>query len=71
MEPDNTPPSQPNPPKRLIDRWAFKLAMGGIAMGIFAALGQGYVEIGFMIGFAIPFALIGGVVGIIIDIFKK
>ncbi len=40
-------------------------------MGIFAALGQGYVEIGFMIGFAIPFALIGGVVGIIIDIFKK
>jgi hypothetical protein len=71
MEPPNATPPPNNQPKRLTDRWAFRLAMAGIAMGIFTALGRGYPSIGFMIGFAIPFALILGVVGIIIDFFKK
>lgn len=71
MDTPNTTPPQQNPQKRLTGRWAFKLAMAGIAMGIFTALSRGYPDIGFMIGFAIPFALIFGFIGVIIDFFKK
>jgi hypothetical protein len=71
MEPQNSTPPRDHQPKRLTDRWAFKLAMAGIAMGIFTALGRGYPSIGFMIGFALPFALIFGFIGLIIDFFKK
>jgi len=66
-------PSTPEKPtkKNLTDRWAFKLAMVGIAMGIFTALNQGQTSVGFMIGFAIPFALLLGFVGMVVDFFRK
>lgn len=66
-------PSTPQKPskKNLTDRWAFKLAMAGIAMGIFTALNQGQTSVGFMIGFAIPFALLFGFVGMVVDFFRK
>lgn len=54
----------------LLDRWAFRLAMLGFAMGIFAALGQGYLNIAFMIGFGLPFAVILSLIGFVIDYFR-
>ena len=68
-QPSNSPEHPPK--KSLTDRWAFKLAMAGIAMGIFTSLNQGQTSIGFMIGFAIPFALIFGFIGLVVDFFKK
>ncbi len=59
-----------NKPVRLIDRWSFRLAMLGFAMGIFAALGQGYLNIAFMIGFGLPFAVILSLIGFVIDYFR-
>jgi hypothetical protein len=59
-----------NKKSKLTDRWAFRLAMLGFAMGIFAALGQGYLNIAFMIGFGLPFALILSLIGFVIDYFR-
>lgn len=58
-------------PLTLTDRWSFRLAMLGFAMGIFAALGQGYLNIAFMIGFGLPFALVLGLIGLVIDFFRN
>jgi hypothetical protein len=52
------------------DRWSVKLALLGVAMGVFTTLGMGYTNIGFMIGFAIPMSLILGCVGLVIDFFR-
>jgi len=57
-------------PLTLTDRWSFRLAMLGFAMGIFAALGQGYLNIAFMIGFGLPFAVILSLIGFVIDYFR-
>lgn len=56
--------------KQLLDRWSVKLALLGVALGIFATLGMGYTKIGFMIGFAIPMSIMLGVIGLIIDFFR-
>jgi len=56
--------------KPITDRWSVKLALLGVAMGIFTTLGMGYTNIGFMIGFAIPMSLILGCVGLVIDFFR-
>ncbi len=56
--------------KPLMDRWSVKLALLGVAMGVFTTLGMGYTNIGFMIGFAIPMSLILGCVGLVIDFFR-
>jgi hypothetical protein len=71
METNNSKPPPETLNKRLSNRWSFKLAMVGVAMGIFTALGQGYPNVGSMIGFAIPYALILGVVGMLIDFIKR
>ena len=55
----------------LLDRWAFRLAMLGFAMGIFVGFGQGTTDIAYMIGFGVPFALILSLIGLVIDFFKK
>jgi hypothetical protein len=58
----------------ILDKWSVRLALVGLALGIFASISQGYASpkyIGFMIGFGIPFALILGTVGLIIDLFKR
>ena len=69
MDPsDNENGQKMNP--TLLDRWAFRLAMLGFAMGIFAALGQGYLNIAFMIGFGLPFAVILSLIGFVIDYFR-
>lgn len=60
-----------NKKSKLTDRWSFRLAMLGFAMGIFAALGQGYLNIAFMIGFGLPFALVLGLIGLVIDFFRN
>jgi hypothetical protein len=65
---DNENGQKMNP--TLLDRWAFRLAMLGFAMGIFAALGQGYLNIAFMIGFGLPFAVILSLIGFVIDYFR-
>ena len=57
--------------KPLIDRWSVRLALVGMALGIFATLSQGSTGIGFMIGFGLPLALILGSVGLIIDFIKN
>jgi hypothetical protein len=62
--------NQHNDQKSLIDRWSVKLALLGIAAGIFTTLGMGYTSIGFMIGFGLPMAFIFGIVGLIIDAIK-
>jgi hypothetical protein len=59
-----------NNKSKLTDRWSFRLAMLGFAMGIFAALGQGYLNIAFMIGFGLPFAVILSLIGFVIDYFR-
>lgn len=56
--------------KHLLDRWSVKLALLGIALGIFGTLGMGYTKIGFMIGFALPMSIILGITGLIIDFFR-
>ena len=56
--------------KSIFDRWSIRLALVGLGMGVFAAFGQGYTQIGFMIGFGIPFALILGIIGLVIDLVK-
>ena len=61
---------QENEQKPLMDRWSVKLALLGVAMGIFTTLRMGYTNIGFMIGFAIPMSLILGGVGLVIDFFR-
>lgn len=53
------------------DRWAVRLALAGAALGVFAAWGQGSIQIGFIIGLSIPFVLIGLVVGFVIDALVK
>ena len=69
MDPsDNENGQKMNP--TLLDRWSFRLAMLGFAMGVFAALGQGYLNIGFMIGFGLPFAVILSLIGFVIDYFR-
>jgi hypothetical protein len=57
--------------KSLMDRWSVRLALVGIALGIFIALGQGTTKIGFMIGFALPTSLVLGVIGLAIDYFQN
>ena len=49
-------------------KWSSKLGMLGMAGGIFIALGQGQIQIGFIIGFALPLALVGLVLGFLIDV---
>jgi hypothetical protein len=49
-------------------KWSSKLMMLGMAGGIFAAFGQGQIQIGFIIGFALPLALVGLVLGFLIDV---
>ena len=56
--------------KSLMNKWSVKLALLGVVLGIFATLGMGYTNIGFMIGFAIPMSLILGSVGLVIDFFR-
>jgi len=62
--------NQQNDKKSLTDRWSIKLALFGIAAGIFTTFGMGYTSIGFMIGFGLPMAFIFGIVGLIIDALK-
>jgi hypothetical protein len=70
MDPSDSENGQKMNPT-LLDRWFFRLAMLGFAMGVFAALGQGYLNIGFMIGFGLPFALVLGLIGSVIDFFRN
>lgn len=66
---DNDSGTKKNPV--FLDRWSFRLAMLGFAMGIFTALGQGYINVAFMLGFGLPFALVLGLIGLVIDFFRN
>ncbi len=55
----------------LLDRWSFRLAMLGFAMGIFAGFSQGTTDFAYMIGFGVPFALVLGLIGLLIDAFSR
>ncbi len=54
-----------------LNKWSFKLALFGMAMGIFVAFGQGTTNVGIIIGFGIPFGLILGLIGVVIDVFSN
>ena len=64
----NEPAQNEETRKTLFDRWSVRLALFGAGLGVFATLGMGYTNIGFMIGFGIPMATICGFIGLIIDL---
>ncbi len=57
--------------KSLGERWAFRLALLGVALGIFAAFSQGASQPAIIIGFTIPFVCIFALIGGLIDFFRK
>lgn len=68
MNPDNNPGKNP---KTISDRWAFRLALLGLAAGIFAGFSQGVMQPAILLGFALPFVCIFALIGGAIDFFKK
>ena len=55
----------------LMDRYSVRGVLFGLVLAIFATFAQGYTNIGFMLGLGIPFAIIFGLVGLVIDKFRK
>jgi len=69
MEQDNLAISSDK--KSIFDRWSIRLALFGLALGIFAGLSLKTTNIAFMIGLGLPMALFLGAIGLIIDLIKN
>lgn len=68
MSDDNKPDKNQ---KTLTARWVFRLALIGIAMGIFLGFSKGIVEPAMLLGFTLPFIFICGLIGAVVDFFQK
>jgi hypothetical protein len=55
----------------LTDRWVFRLALLGIALGIFGGVSKGILDPAVLVGFTLPFICIFGLIGAVIDFLKK
>jgi hypothetical protein len=55
----------------LTDRWVFRLALLGIALGIFGGVSKGILDPAILLGFTLPFICIFGLIGAVIDFLKK
>jgi hypothetical protein len=53
--------------KSIFDRWSIRLALFGLALGIFAGFSLKTTNIAFIIGLGLPIALFLGAIGLVID----